>query len=134
MTPPTVATEAEAQPGATEAEARPSATPARFDGDGFLTGPGAPDRSACAADSDCVVTSVPNQGAPQPPASSLGCCASSGHASVSRAYFDWVRAWQARYCPATPECPPLPPPAMPAPCVFEARCVAGRCGNACAAP
>jgi hypothetical protein len=108
------------------------ATPAQFAADGTLSGPGAPDRATCAQDSDCVVTDLPSNRAPAPPPHLAGCCPASGFNPVSRAFYEWVTRFQAQHCPQDrAECPGLPAPAMPAPCVHQAVCRAGRCANAC---
>lgn len=109
-----------------------SKTGATFDTHGLLSGPGAPDRSACVTDADCVVADIPTNRSPAPPPHLAGCCPASGHEPQSRKFFDWVRAFQAAHCPTDrAECPDLPPPAAPAPCVHEPRCVSQRCTNAC---
>ena len=113
-------------------QSSPPATPAVFDGDGRLSGPGAPERFACGQESDCVISEIPTNQHPAPPPHLLGCCPVSGFFPMNRAYYDWIRSFQQQHCPADRSaCPDLSAPAMPNPCVHQARCIEGRCNDAC---
>lgn len=81
-----------------------------------------PDPEACEAATDCIAS----QPLPQP----NPCCDGYPFAVHSRAYAEWRQRWVSQRC-AGQVCEPLPSPAMPTDCVFEARCVAGRCVDAC---
>lgn len=110
-------------------------TPAVFGPDGLLSGPDAPDRLACEEDDDCVITSIPSSRPPAPPPHLAGCCATSAFDPASRAFHRWMAEFRVDSCPVDRSaCPELPAPAMPADCVHEARCIDGRCRNACGAP
>lgn len=85
-----------------------------------------PDRHACEADADCM------GGFPGAhPTSDDPCCTGYPGEHVTRAYAAWSERWRAEHCSAPRDCPALPPPAPPAECFFEARCVEGRCTHAC---
>jgi hypothetical protein len=93
--------------------------------EGYLLEPGMPDPWACRTDADCVCSILV---APD------GCCTPSPHPfPQSRAYALWLAARLGGPACRGVECPPGPPPAPPLPCAFEARCIDGRCANACPA-
>lgn len=90
---------------------------------GFFVAAGAPAPRVCAADPECVVAGTLDES---------GCCWSYrdlGAVAQSRAYAAWATGWKAA-CGAA-RCPSPPVPQDRPACVEAARCVAGRCRNAC---
>jgi hypothetical protein len=86
---------------------------------------GAPDRTSCVVDDDCVAA----------PLVSPDLCCDSGVPSevVSRAFYEWRQATRASRCEGV-QCPAMPSPAVPRPCAIEPRCVAGQCTHSCDEP
>jgi len=85
---------------------------------------GSPPIDACEVDADCAIV-VAGPGGSDP------CCdVTLTAAPRSVAYMTYMTDWRASHCSA-PRCAPLELPGHPMECAHEARCLAGRCGNAC---
>jgi hypothetical protein len=86
---------------------------------------GGPDRLACTADQDCVVTYVEDE--------RLCCPPPAGGVIYARAFTAWRDARIAERCGEIAcEADLLPPP--PEACRLSPRCLEGRCADSCADP
>jgi hypothetical protein len=83
---------------------------------------------SCSKNDDCAMIVWDGPSPPDP------CCdARMGYVPVRRSYLDWFTDYRKKNCNGV-SCPPAPlPGAEPRQCITIARCVQGKCGNACAA-
>jgi hypothetical protein len=82
------------------------------------------DPRACTADADCTCNTAP--------IATLPCCQDATTLTCYRQDY-WEALSTARFTACTGvTCPIPPPPMLPLECRLTGRCVAGRCGDACA--
>lgn len=123
-TPPSAATPSTSPSHHPPARSDAGDAPAPLPADGFVRHEGAPDPLACAADEECTHGQTWD---------ASGCCGTfrdMAATAQSKAYLKHASDWRAAHCDGH-ACMSPPVPTEPPACLFDVRCVAQRCRNAC---